>query len=541
VKTASSLRGQPYRPGRHRPTPWGSAIPTRSVLLSTMVRVTRAIDPSTADRSTRVWGTAGLVFIVGLVIGLVGLTERTLWLDESATVIAATRSWSGLATLTGEIDLVHALYYAVLHVWFSAVGYSPVSLRAPSAVAIAATAALLVPLGRRLLSYRLGIIAAAVFLVTPAALLAATNGRSQSFEMLAAVAATLLLVTAAHITASGSRPRFVAAWAGYSLVAFIGVLFNLWFVFVVIAHALTVLVLAVRRRENRVQLLGGAVTSMLVVAVATVPFALGAVAQSSQIGFLQRPSARSAVLTVFRDQSFALPLVHTGTTWLLLLASGSWLLAIIGAIWLVRIRPGVLTVVTPAGLLAVTIIASPTFSDRYLAMCVPALSLLVAAGVTALTYRFRAVLAVIAGLALLVFGAHAWQLVRWGDPATVDWRTAATEIEQERSVTSGRAGIIYGAMARPPLQLSVDYPDELENVSDLTKTPPAPSTGFWAKSRSVGAAVARTDGYAVVWYVGEPASPEVPAVTSAMRGKGFSAEETTLFDGGILLEYRPID
>ncbi|WP_181419477.1 MULTISPECIES: glycosyltransferase family 39 protein [unclassified Curtobacterium] len=509
--------------------------------------MTRAIDPSAADRSTHVWGTAGLVFIVGLVIGLVGVTERTLWLDESATVIAATRSWSGLATLTGEIDLVHALYYAVLHVWFGVVGYSPVSLRAPSAVAIAATAALLVPLGRRLLSYRLGVLAAAVFLATPAALLAATNGRSQSFEMLAAVAATLLLVTAARTTAPGSRSRLVAAWAGYSLVAFIGVLFNLWFVFVVIAHALTVLVLAARRRESRIQLLGGAVTSMLVVAVATVPFAVGAVAQSSQIGFLQRPSARSAVLTVFRDQSFALPLVHTGTTWPLLLAGGSWLLAIIGAIWLVRIRPGVLSVVvpwlfvTPVGLLAVTIIASPTFSDRYLAMCVPALSLLVAAGVMALTYRFRAVLAVVAGLALLVFGAHAWQLVRWGDPATVDWRTAATEIEQERSATSGRAGIIYGAMARPPLQLAVDYPDELEHVSDLTKTPPAPSTGFWAKSRSVGDAVARTDGYAVVWYVGEPASPEVPAVTSAMRGKGFIAEETTLFDGGILLEYRRID
>jgi mannosyltransferase len=519
-------------------------VPSRSVLLSTMVRVTRAIDPPVADRSTRVWGTAGAVFILALVIGLVGLTERTLWLDESATVIAATRSWSGLATLTGQIDLVHALYYAVLHFWFGAVGYSPVSLRAPSAVAIAAATALLVPLGVRLVSYRFGVITAAVFFATPAVLLAATNGRSQSFEMLAAVAATLLLVTAVDVTESSVRPRLVMTWTGYALVAFVGVLLNLWFVFVVVAHALTVLVLVVRRPERRVQLLVGAATSMLVVTVSTVPFALGAIGQSSQIGFLQRPSARSAVLTVFRDQSFALPLVHTGSTWPLLLASGSWLLAIIGAIWLVRVRPGVLNVVvpwlfvTPTGLLAVTVIASPTFSDRYLAMCVPALSLLVAAGVTALTYRLRAVLAVVAGLALMASGAHAWQLVRWGTPATVNWRTAAMEIEQERSGTSGRAGIIYGAMARPPLQLAVDYPDELENVTDLTKTPPAPSTGFWAKSRSVGDAVARTDGYAVVWYVGEAASPELPAVTSAMLGKGFAAEETTSIDGGVLLEYR---
>lgn len=514
--------------------------------LSTMMQVTRLIDRS-PPRSTLAWGTAGVVFVVAVVIGLIGLTERTLWLDESATIIASSRSWSGLAALTARIDLVHAAYYAILHVWFALVGYSPFALRVPSVIAVAAAAALLVPLGTRLLSYRLGALAAVVFTATPAALLAATNGRSQSFEMLAAVAATLLLAQAVSGDASTTRLRRTAVWVAYALVAFAGVLLNLWFVFIVVAHALTVVIVAVRRREGRSRLVTSAAVSMALVAIATVPFALGAAGQSAQIGFLQPPTLRSAAITVVRDQSFGLPLVHTGTTWPNLLAAGSWLLAVIGGVWLMRTGRRVLAVVvpwlfvTPVGLLTVTFAVSPAFSDRYLATCVPALSLLVAAGLTALTYRLRAVLAVLGGLALLAFGLHAWQLVRWGDPATVDWQTAAVELEQERADDpSARAGIIYGAMARPPLQLKVNYPDDLKGITDLTKTPPAPSTGFWAKPQSVGDAVARAEGFGVVWYVGEPTSPEVPAVTSAMSGKGFTVAETTPFDGGVLLEFHPV-
>lgn len=485
------------------------------------------------------------VFALGLLVDLPWIDRRTLWLDESATVIASTRSWSGLATLISQIDLVHALYYALLHVWFELVSYSPVSLRVPSAVAVAAAAALLVPLGARLVSYRLGLIGACVLLATPAALLGATNGRSQSFEMLAAVAATLLLTVAFDGSVRGSKRRATITWVGYAIVAYLGVLLNLWFIFLLVAHAIMVLALASRRQENRRGPLIGAAMALLGVAIASVPFALGAVRQSSQIGFLEQPTATGVLLAILRDQSFSLPLVHTGSTWPTLLATGSWLLALFGLVWLLRARSRAIVVLvawlvtTPAGLLAVSVAVAPTFSDRYLAICVPALALLVAAGLTVLSYWLRGALAVLAGIVLLVFGAHAWQLVRWGDPATVDWRSAAMELEQERlDDATSRAGIIYGSMVRPSLQLAVDYPEDVGGIADLTKTPPAPSTGFWAKAQSVGDAVGRAGRYDVVWYVGEPGSPEGPAVTSAMSGQGFKVSETTSFDGGVLVEYR---
>lgn len=492
-----------------------------------------------------VWLTAVAVFALGLLVGLPWIDQRTLWLDESATVIATTRSWSGLATLISQIDLVHAFYYALLHVWFELVGYSPFSLRAPSAVAAAAAAALLVPLGARLVSYRFGLIGACVFLATPAVLLAATNGRSQSFEMLAAVAATLLLTVALRRSVRDSALWTTIAWAGYAIVAYLGVLMNLWFIFLLAAHALTVLLLAGRRQEGRRGSVIGAVSALLGVAIASVPFALGAVGQSSQIGFLEQPTVKTFFLAIVRDQSFSLPLVHTGSIWPALLAIGSWLLALLGVVWLLRARSRAVVVLalwlltTPVGLLAVSIAVAPTFSDRYLAVCIPALALLVAAGLTALSHWLRGALAVLAGIALLVFGAHAWQLVRWGDPATVDWRSAAMELERERlDDATSRAGIIYGSMVRPSLQLAVDYPEDVGGIADLTKTPPAPSTGFWAKAQSVGDAVGRAGRYDVVWYVGEPGSPEGPAVTSAMSGQGFKVSETTSFNGGVLVEYR---
>ncbi|MDN4649277.1 hypothetical protein QCD68_13365, partial [Curtobacterium sp. PsM8] len=124
-----------------------------------------------ADRVTpqrNVWLAAAVVFVLGAALNLAWAAQRTLWLDESASVISATRSWAGLAELVRHIDVVHAAYYAVLHVWFDLVGYSPLALRVPSAAAAAAAAARLVPLGSRLLSARAGVRAAVVFRAAPA-------------------------------------------------------------------------------------------------------------------------------------------------------------------------------------------------------------------------------------------------------------------------------------------------------------------------------------------------------------------------------------
>lgn len=496
-------------------------------------------------RPSRIWATAAGVFVVGALIGTAWGDQRTLWLDESASVISATRSWAGLVELVRHIDVVHALYYAILHLWFDVVGYSPTSLRALSAIAVAGAAALMVPLGARFGGLRLGVIAAGVLLTTPATLLAATNGRSQALEILAAVAASLLLLTA--VDNAGARPswRPVAAWAGYGVVSYVGVLLDLWIVFLVAAHACTLLLVwLMRGRPGRRMVLGGAVT-IVAIGAASAPFAILAAGQSGQIGWLTAPTLSSAVLTIVRDASFSIPLVHQSALWPAVTAGISWLFAIVGVVHLMRRhRVGLALIlpwflVPPLGLLVVTFLISPTFTDRYLAITVPALALLVAAGLNTLVRRYWAVVAVAGMVALLVLGAYAWKQVRFGLPVTPDFGAVADEIHDERSADpTDTAGIIFGNMQRPPTQLQVDYPDDLRGVRDLERTPDAPADGFWPERGDVGQAVSRSGSVDVVWYVGSPGSPEIPLVTQAILGQGFTPVETNEFRGATLIEYR---
>src|SRR6187402_172460 len=107
------------------------------------------------------------VGVVGFVAAFAFAWVPSLWFDEVATVSATTRTWGQLAQMLGNVDLVHGLYYAVIKVWFSVVGYSPIALRIPSAVAVGLAAALLVILVRKYGSRRLSILAGLVFLLLP--------------------------------------------------------------------------------------------------------------------------------------------------------------------------------------------------------------------------------------------------------------------------------------------------------------------------------------------------------------------------------------
>ena len=67
---------------------------------------------------------------------LIAITVPSVWYDEAATVSSATRSWTQLWAEVHTVDAVHALYYAGMHLVFDVFGYSPLTLRLPSAIAI---------------------------------------------------------------------------------------------------------------------------------------------------------------------------------------------------------------------------------------------------------------------------------------------------------------------------------------------------------------------------------------------------------------------
>lgn len=523
------------------------------------------IDPR-RGRSGAVWWIALLVLALGSVTSSLWLDERTVSVDETASIIGGTRSLGDLAELVRHVDLVHAAYYGVLHLWFDVVGYSPVTLRLVSALAAAAAAALMVPLGARLVNLRTGVVGAVLLLLLPVTVLSATNGRSMSLQMLAAVASTLLLIEMLRAATSrvSTLERLWMLSAAYVVVAALGITFQLWFVFVVLGHAaVSAWNVLVRQRSRPARILPVAVGFLALAAVAAV-LGVAASTQSGQIAWIRSPTPSSVLLTLWRDEAFSLSLVERPSVVPEIAASVGFVLALVGAIRLVAARtlasPLLLTwwALPPVGILLISALQSPTFAARYLVFCVPAYALLMAAGLDTLwrasvrsTDRggsrraapkwFGAVAMAVAGVVFLGAGAQAWSAVRWGDPTTQDWKTVAQTIARTHASTpQDRTAVLFGELGRSGVQLGIDYPAELQGIDDLTfGGVPVPPDSLWPAARDLDEAVALIQDHDVVWYVGSN-GPSLKRAAAALHDVGLRGAGQTRFTGGFLVEFRRV-
>ncbi|WP_345155648.1 glycosyltransferase family 39 protein [Micromonospora maritima] len=182
------------------------------------------------------WVVPGLLT---LAVTLVGIGHAQPWRDELATWSAATRPLPDLVRLTRVIDAATGPYYALVHGWTALVGTSPTALRLPSALAMAAAAASTARLGARLAGDRAGLLAGLLFAVLPATSRYGQEARPYALATLFAVLATLLLVDALR------RPTW-RRWTGYALAVAALALVHLIALTLLAAHAVVVLLTAVR-------------------------------------------------------------------------------------------------------------------------------------------------------------------------------------------------------------------------------------------------------------------------------------------------------
>ncbi|MET7967805.1 glycosyltransferase family 39 protein [Micromonospora sp. NPDC005305] len=190
-------------------------------------------------RDWPVWAIPGLLT---LAVTLAGIGHAQPWRDELATWSAASRPVPDLVRLAGTIDAATGPYYLVMHGWTALAGTSPTALRLPSALAMAGAAALTSRLGAQLVGPRAGLLAGLLLAVLPATSRYGQEARPYAPATLFAVLATLLLVGALR------RPAW-RRWAGYAVaVAALG-LFHLIALTLLAAHALVVLLAAVRGRR----------------------------------------------------------------------------------------------------------------------------------------------------------------------------------------------------------------------------------------------------------------------------------------------------
>jgi mannosyltransferase len=457
-------------------------------------------------------------------VSLIGATVPSVWYDEAATVTAATRGWDGLWAMVADVDAVHAAYYLLMHGLFELVGYSPLALRLPSALAVGATAALLVLLGDRIGGRRLGLLAGLVFAVLPRTLWMGAEGRSYAVAALLVTASTLVLL----IARESPRRRW---WIGYAGLAALSMVVFVYSALVLLAHAVAVLAgprdpagKASRRRF-------AIVASGALLAVA--PLALVIVQQRGQVAWLPRIDGDTvqAVLVQqwFGGDRFSWPSGPIDA----IAASAGWALLLVGLVDLLRRRGGAgplvlaLVVLPTAVLLAATALVLPLYSPRYLTMSLPFVALAVAAGVAALPGRRRRWVA----LALLV-AIGAGSLAAQRDPEAKEgtaWPAVAAWIAADRA-DAGEAAVVYGHLrfhGRATAEVIAQaYPGAFAGMTDATLARSAADAGsLWAERTPIADSSARLDGAQRTYLIGSEVQHDLEDQALVIDQAGFTETE----------------
>lgn len=501
------------------------------------------------------WRDAVIVGLFGALLSVAWAWQPSVWFDEAATVSSTMRSWPELGRMLQNVDAVHGLYYAGMHLWLDLVGYSPFTLRLPSAVFVGASAALTVLLVRSRADRRTAVLAGLAFALLPRVTWMGAEGRSYALTAALAVALTLIFVAAWR---RGSAPRRIRLfwWALYAVAAIVATVTFIYLAFLVAAHGVTALwtVWAARRHDRtaRTSLLGWAVAS---VAAATVlmPFALGVVGQSGQVSWIA-PISWGSWRGVFVTQWFYLnPLF----------ALAGWALVLLGVITLVgsarRSRvafpvppagarnPSLLAVALPwlivptVGVIVVSAIVSPLYSPRYLTFCAPAVAILIGVGLDALRRRWLITAAV-----LVLVGLAAPQFIAQRQPEAKQnssWSEVADLLQRERAAHPGEpAAIIYGPVRQHPAAttrvIAYSYPDAFDGLIDVKLKTPAAQTGeLWETRYPLDEVTDRFNGVDTVWLVTSDKQDWRPSVTEKLGALGYALDEEWGLTGVNVLRY----
>jgi mannosyltransferase len=327
--------------------------------------------------------------VVALAAGIWGVDRGSMWHDEATSFTVARRSLPALWDTLGEVDAVHGLYYLMLHPLLALVSgpeLGEVVLRVPSVLATSVAAAGVAAVAAHTASPWTGLLAGLAYATTPVVSFYAQEGRSYALVTAAVVLATLFLARAA------SEPRRPRWWALYGAAVAVGCLLNVFAVFALVAHAVTLLV----SRAGRATL-GRWVLACATGLVPVVPLAWVSSTQQGQVGWLTRPDWETMGELVTRFAGTGTPLVITAGLVVLAFLPGRP--AEDAAPVAPPVSPPVspplsphlsllalaapMAVLPPAALLAVSQI-KPFYQDRYVLYAVIGLAWLVGAGLAAI-------------------------------------------------------------------------------------------------------------------------------------------------------------
>ncbi|MFJ9896794.1 glycosyltransferase family 39 protein [Streptomyces sp. NPDC091280] len=213
-----------------------------------------------------------------IALGLWGIRrENTMWGDESVTWQLAHRDLAQIWRTAQHVDLVHALYYAVMHGIFGLFGDGLLTLRLPSVLAMSVAAGGVGLLALRLAGPRAGLLAGLVFPLLPQVQKYAQEGRS--YAMVCA-----LVTWATYVLVVGASQRARWRWAVYAATMLPACLLHEFAVLALVAHGVTLVVSRVPRPVLRAW--SAAAAGVL---AGLLPLAVRSAGQSGQVAWIGGP------------------------------------------------------------------------------------------------------------------------------------------------------------------------------------------------------------------------------------------------------------
>jgi mannosyltransferase len=412
----------------------GDPARSREVSVATLAAETR---PSERSRGHRVGWERYALLIAWLeagfsaVLGSIALGKHPFFYDESVSASISTGSLHSIyrASRTAEPNMFG--YHVLLHVWQLVFGSSEADLRSLSVAAIALTVVFVFAIGRRVFDPLTGLVAGLLFACAPFIVHVAQDARAYGVLTLLVTAATYLLVIAVD-------RQSLTAWVAYAVVASLSVYAHFFGGLVILAHALSLVVLR-RQLPWRMVRIAGAVIAVMLIPVVLLLAVSGGGAQWSWMASSPTVTPHIVLTTVQslgggRRLTIVLALVALVGLWFAWKAVRTdrasvraWHMAMVAA-WL--LVPFVVA-------LSFSILVKPFFLDRYFVISLPPLMLLVAFAITRLTLRPAVGVAVGVVVALSLSAVY-WQyqfVAGWKG----GWREAAALVMHDSKPGDGLA------------------------------------------------------------------------------------------------------
>ncbi|MEU5303474.1 hypothetical protein ACH4YO_32040 [Streptomyces noursei] len=275
------------------------SVPSASLAPATTGRIA---DPAPVGAHRwRAWLVPGLPASLALALGLWGLHRQgAIWRDEAATWEVAQRSASEIWHMIGNMDVVHTLYYLLVHALFEVFGANLTALRLPSVLGGVVAAAVTAATGRRLAGPLGGVAAGLALALLPVMQRYTQEGRSFALVAAGVAVGTWLLTgvlglagpvgTSARRDEHRNRTAGLWLWCAYATVMLATALLNWLSLFALTAHGITVLL---TRREGQRRLLSRWLVTAVIVVAGTLPLIVASSRQTRLVAWIQPPSVAS--------------------------------------------------------------------------------------------------------------------------------------------------------------------------------------------------------------------------------------------------------